>query len=151
MTVLSPLFAVHPHVLVHRLFASTRVVGRNRVEGRPLFPKTRGAVRERVCDMGYLRVAYRMPDGRLGYRCAAEPEEEYLGKGGRHEDSIERQCLCNGLTAAVGLAQLRKNGLVELPVVTSGDDLTGIAGFLAGRLRYSAAEVIDYLLATAPA
>lgn len=110
-----------------------------------------GQVRERVCELGYLRVAYRKPDGSIGYRCAAEPVDQYLSKGGRAEDTIDRQCLCNGLTAAVGLAQSRKDGVVELPVVTSGDDLTGIAGFLAGRQRYTAADVIDYLLVDVPA
>ena len=110
-----------------------------------------GMVRERLCDLGYLRVAYRNPDDSIGYRCAAEPVDQYLSKGGKLEDTTDRQCLCNGLNAAVGLAQLREDGSVELPVVTSGDDLIGIAGFLAGRLHYSAAEVIDYLLEAVPA
>lgn len=39
------------------------------------------ATRERVCDLGYLRVAYRRADGRIGFRCAAEPVEQYLAKG----------------------------------------------------------------------
>ena len=32
--------------------------------------------RARVCDLGYLREAYRKDDGRLGYRCSAEPRRE---------------------------------------------------------------------------
>src|SRR5690606_1292803 len=36
------------------------------------------ARRERVCDLGYLRTAYRRPDGRLDYRCAAEPVDTFV-------------------------------------------------------------------------
>ena len=110
-----------------------------------------GQVRERICDLGYLRVALRRQDGGVDYRCAAEPVDQYLDKGGREEDTCDRQCLCNGLLAAVALAQPRKDGVLELPVVTSGDDLIGITGFLAGRRRYTAADVIDYLLEAEPA
>ena len=34
-------------------------------------------------------------------------------------------CLCNALVASVGMPQVRKGGLVELPLVTLGDDLDG--------------------------
>lgn len=103
--------------------------------------------RERICDIGALRVAYRMPDGGIGYRCAGEPETDYVKKGGAGEDTVGRQCLCNGLTAAIGQAQVdKRTGAVEPPIVTSGDDLARISEFLGGRSRYSAADVIDYLL-----
>ncbi|MFO1321733.1 MAG: nitronate monooxygenase [Burkholderiales bacterium] len=103
--------------------------------------------RERICDLGALRVAYRMPDGRIGYRCPGEPEDDYVKKGGAHEDTVGRQCLCNGLTAAIGQAQVNKrDGAIEPPLVTSGDDLAKISGFLGGRSRYSAADVVNYLL-----
>jgi hypothetical protein len=35
---------------------------------------------------------------------------------------------------------------VEPPLLTSGDDLVSIDGFLRGRTRYTAAEVLNYLL-----
>jgi NAD(P)H-dependent flavin oxidoreductase YrpB (nitropropane dioxygenase family) len=70
------------------------------------------AARGRVCDMGYLRAAYRREDGTIGFRCAAEPIASYLRKGGKLEDTEKRVCLCNGLIAAAGFAQIRKN-LVE--------------------------------------
>src|SRR5690606_13806540 len=38
------------------------------------------AARERVCDLGYLRNAYRREDGRIGYRCAAEPVDAFIEK-----------------------------------------------------------------------
>ena len=31
--------------------------------------------RKRVCDLGYLREPYAGPDGKIGYRCSAEPVE----------------------------------------------------------------------------
>jgi nitronate monooxygenase len=101
--------------------------------------------RERNCDLGYLRTAYRMESGRLGYRCAAEPVEDYVKKGGDIADTVGRRCLCNGLTADIGQAQERDWG-VEPPLVTSGDDLVSLTSFARGRARYSASDVIDYLL-----
>ena len=104
------------------------------------------AERERLCDLGYLRVAYKRQDGRIGFRCAAEPVQDYVRKGGAIEDTVGRQCLCNALTANIGQPQLRVLGEVEPPLVTSGDDLTTIAGFLRGRTSYTAGDVIDHLL-----
>jgi NAD(P)H-dependent flavin oxidoreductase YrpB (nitropropane dioxygenase family) len=100
--------------------------------------------RERVCDLGYLRTAYRTPAGKLGYRCAAEPVDQYVAKGGDIADTIGRRCLCNGLTANIGQAQRRGEG-EELPLLTSGDDLVSLGTFAKGRTHYSAADVINYL------
>ena len=100
--------------------------------------------RVRNCDLGYLRMAYRTPAGKLGYRCAAEPIAQYVAKGGDVADTVGRRCLCNGLTANIGQPQHRDEG-DELPLLTSGDDLASLGTFAHGRVRYSAAEVIDYL------
>jgi NAD(P)H-dependent flavin oxidoreductase YrpB (nitropropane dioxygenase family) len=108
-------------------------------------------VRERKCDLGYLRNAFRREDGRVDYRCAAEPVEDYVRKGGSEADTVGRRCLCNALTANIGQAQTRPGARDEPTLVTSGDDLTTIAGFLRGRSSYSAADVIDYLLHPAEA
>jgi len=102
--------------------------------------------RERNCDLGGLRVAYRTPEGKIGYRCPGEPVDTYLRKGGRVEDTEGRRCLCNALTAAIGLAQVRPDGALEPPLVTSGDDLMHLGRFLQGRTRYSARDVITWLL-----
>ena len=103
--------------------------------------------RERLCDMGYLRVAYRTPEGRVDYRCPAEPVGAFVDKGGDIGDTVGRRCLCNALMANVGLPQLRKDGSLEPHLLTSGDDLRTIATFLRGRSRYFADDVIDYLMA----
>jgi NAD(P)H-dependent flavin oxidoreductase YrpB (nitropropane dioxygenase family) len=102
--------------------------------------------RERVCDLGYLRTAYRMENGRVGYRCPAEPVDTYVAKGGALEDTVGRKCLCNALMADIGYGQVRDGGEVERPLLTSGDDLESILRFTQGRTEYAASDVIDYLL-----
>jgi nitronate monooxygenase len=102
--------------------------------------------RTRICDLGYLRQSYRKDDGTVGYRCAGEPVEDYLKKGGRVEDTVGRKCVCNGLLAAIGLAQVRK-GVAEPPLLTAGEDVAEVARFLEpGRQTYTAADVLDRLL-----
>ena len=101
--------------------------------------------RERVCDLGYLRTPYRLETGKLGYRCPAEPVDAYVAKGGDVADTVGRRCLCNGLTANIGYPQSRAGGL-ELPLLTSGDDLVAPDTLLTGGGPYSAADVIEHLL-----
>ncbi|MEJ2345995.1 MAG: nitronate monooxygenase [Gammaproteobacteria bacterium] len=102
--------------------------------------------RKRVCDLGYLRQAYRGDDGRIRYRCAAEPVETYVKKGGAREDTVGRKCLCNALMADIGRPQSRNGGGPERPILTSGDDLLNMGRFLNGRASYTADDVLDYLL-----
>lgn len=103
--------------------------------------------RTRVCDLGYLRSAYRKDDGTLGYRCASEPEADFVKKGGEESETVGRKCVCNGLLATIGLAQKRKDGSVELPLITCGNDVVNLWKYLVpGETSYSAAQVIDYLL-----
>jgi nitronate monooxygenase len=103
--------------------------------------------RKRVCDLGYLRDPYSTEEGKIGYRCSAEPVANYLAKGGKIEDTVGRKCLCNALMANIGHAQTRKDDVEEPPLVTVGDDLNTIATFLApGRESYSAADVVKSLL-----
>lgn len=105
--------------------------------------------RQRRCDLGYLRIAFRRADGRIGYRCPAEPQEDYVAKGGTLEDTDGRRCLCNALFANIGQAQLREDG-PERPILTSGNDLAHIDRFLRGRADYRATDVIDYLTSSPP-
>jgi len=102
--------------------------------------------RPRVCDLGYLREAYRTADGRVGFRCPAEPVAAYVSKGGERQETEHRKCICNALLSAIGEPQVRGN-YVEPPVVTAGDDLAGIGRFLApGAHSYAAADVVSHLL-----
>ena len=103
------------------------------------------AQRPRVCDMGYLREAYLKADGTVGHRCAGEPVESYIAKGGRREDTIDRVCLCNALMSAAGFGQVRGRTFHEPPIVTSGDCVNDISRLLGDRSDYSAADVISYL------
>jgi len=103
--------------------------------------------RERICDLGYLRQCYREVDGTVGYRCPGEPLDDYLRKGGNQSDTVGRKCVCNGLVAAVEYGQIRRNGELEPPLVTAGDDSAQIHRFLKpGRASYSADDVLDTLL-----
>ena len=101
--------------------------------------------RTRACDLGYLRTAYRRPDSRIGYRCPAEPVDDWVSKGGDITATEGRKCLCNGLLANVTLGQQRPEGR-EKALVTAGNTMAGMQTFLRGRTSYSANDVIDYLL-----
>lgn len=106
----------------------------------------RYAARERVCDLGYLRQPYRKADGTLGYRCPAEPVDDYARKGGVAAQAEGRMCLCNGLAATVGLGQVRSDGSREASLVTAGTEISDLQRFVApGAERYSAADVVRYL------
>ncbi|MCC6695893.1 MAG: nitronate monooxygenase [Candidatus Hydrogenedentes bacterium] len=105
------------------------------------------AERPRICDLGFLRQAYKKENGSVGFRCPAEPVDQYLKKGGKEEDTSGRKCLCNALSAAVGCPQTQKTGNTELPIITAGDDLKDLGRFLRpGCLSYSAEDVLNYLL-----
>jgi NAD(P)H-dependent flavin oxidoreductase YrpB (nitropropane dioxygenase family) len=107
--------------------------------------------RPRVCDNGYLREPVVTPTGRLAYRCPAEPVAAYLAKGGDLTDTEARRCLCNGLLATAGYPQVQKDGTVEPPIVTSGDDLAHLADLLpSGGDDYGALDVVRYLTGAAP-
>ena len=104
------------------------------------------AARPRICNLGFLREAYRTAEGEIGYRCAAEPPSLYLSKGGHPEDVVGRKCICNGLLANVGFPQVLNGNRVELGIVTAGDDLSTVAQFLPpGQSQYSALDVIAEL------
>lgn len=104
-------------------------------------------LRPRICDLGYLRKVYKRPDGNLGFRCASEDVNSYVKKGGNEKDTIGRKCICNGLVAAIGLPQIRKNGFREIPIITAGDALNSITRFVPeGKYSYSAEDVLRIIL-----
>ncbi len=111
-----------------------------------LSEEARYFARQRICDLGYLRQPFRKPDGSTGYRCAGEPVDDYVRKGGLLEETVGRKCICNGLAATAGLEQQRSTGAEE-PIVTAGDDATYLARFLPPDCdSYGAADVIRWLL-----
>jgi NAD(P)H-dependent flavin oxidoreductase YrpB (nitropropane dioxygenase family) len=109
------------------------------------------ADRPRLCDLGYLRVPYERKAGGVGYRCPGEPVQAYVRKGGAAQDTVGRKCLCNSLTANVGLGQTRRGGYAEAPLVTLGADLDGARQLLK---RYpggwTAREAVVWLLGAVP-
>lgn len=96
--------------------------------------------RQRVCNLGYLRTAYEKADGTIGYRCAAEPVEQYVKKGGKEENTRGRKCLCNALMSAAGYPLTNKSGELEKPLITMGDDFQSVISRPYG---YTAADVIN--------
>ncbi|MGZ5452281.1 MAG: nitronate monooxygenase [Thermoanaerobaculia bacterium] len=102
--------------------------------------------RKRICDLGYLRQAYRKADGLVGFRCPGEPADAYIAKGGVEADTIGRKCLCNALIANIGHPQQRDRG-PELPLLTAGDDLHEISRFFRnGDASYSARDVVAHIV-----
>ncbi len=107
--------------------------------------------RPRVCDLGYLREAYRTPDGAIDFRCSGEPVNVFQSKGGDIAETEGRKCICNALIATMGHPQTRAGGrLVEAGIVTSGDDLGQLTRFMPeGGTEYRASDVIRILLSGA--
>ena len=106
--------------------------------------------RPRICDLGYLREAYRTADGSLGFRCPSEPVSVYVSKGGLEAETAGRKCVCNALIANIGHAQVRAGKHVEPGIITLGEELDGIHRFVArGASDYSAADVIAVMTAGA--
>ncbi len=98
----------------------------------------------RVCDLGYLRRPYRTDAGAIAYRCPGELGG-FVKKGGTVAETVGKQCLCNGLMASVGLAQIR-DGILEAPLLTMGEDLSFLPHVLKdGSPVYHAGDLIDYL------
>ncbi len=107
-----------------------------------------GPRRTRSCDLGFLRHAYRKADGTPGYRCPAEPVDDFIHKNGALEETQGRECVCNGLVATIGLAQVESENGPSQPLVTAGNEVRDIVRFLPpGQNSYTAADVVRLLLA----
>ena len=100
------------------------------------------AARQRVCNQGALVTLYVTPNGSLGYRCAAEPVDRFVAKGGAAADTAGRGCICNALAVTAGIGDPG-----EPPVVTLGDDVSFLKKLMATPdSSYSAEAAIKYLL-----
>ncbi|HEY3439949.1 MAG TPA: nitronate monooxygenase [Paludibaculum sp.] len=103
--------------------------------------------RHRICDLGYLREAFRAPDGSIDFRCGSEPISLFVSKGGAIEETVGRKCVCNALMATTGHPQIRAGKHLEAGIITSGDDLTELTRFIpAGGAPYHAADVVAALM-----
>jgi nitronate monooxygenase len=109
------------------------------------------ARRERICDLGYLRRPYVSENGTVGYRCPAEPVDDLIRKRGCPSEADGRKCVCNGLIATVGLAQLRPGAGEEPALITAGNDVDRLEVFArADGTEYTAADVVRVLLGDDP-
>jgi NAD(P)H-dependent flavin oxidoreductase YrpB (nitropropane dioxygenase family) len=105
------------------------------------------SARPRLCDLGYLRSSHIDDTGKVTYRCAAEPDDAFLRKGGDEAELTGRMCLCNGLTAAVGLGQERADGYKEAPLLTLGATTGDVDAMLKDFPNgWSAKDIIDRLM-----
>jgi hypothetical protein len=100
-----------------------------------------------LCDLGYLRTPYERNPGQVGYRCASEPVDIYVRKGGDIDATVGRKCLCNGLMASIGLGQTRPDGYSEAGLSTLGSDLSGAAIMLERHPEgWTATQAVDFLM-----
>lgn len=103
--------------------------------------------RRRVCDLGLLREYYVRENGTIGFRCAAEPVEAYVAKGGDINNTHGRKCICNALLSAAGKPQIQADGTYEPEIITIGDDVVNIGLFCAeGNTDFTAKHVIKTIL-----
>lgn len=103
--------------------------------------------RKRVCDLGFLRQAYKNKKGGISFRCSAEPVDQFVVKGGDSTATEGRRCLCNSLLSSIGLGQVLAEDKTEPPIITAGDQVKNIAAFLKPWERtYTAKQVVDALL-----
>jgi len=96
----------------------------------------------RKCPHGALVDLVLGPNGIIVRRCASEPIDQFIRKGGMIEDTEGRGCICRGLVGTSGLGNPD-----EIPVVTLGKDL----GFLKRLMNrpddsYTAKDAINFLL-----
>ncbi len=109
------------------------------------------SARPRICDLGYLREAYRADDGSVAFRCASEPVNVYVSKGGDAADTKGRVCICNALVSTAGFPQVRAGKYTEPGIVTMGDDAASVERFVEkGASDYSAADALETLTANVP-
>lgn len=101
--------------------------------------------RMRICDLGYLRHAYKTAEGTVGQRCPAEPVADYVKKGGTVEETVGRKCLCNALMADVGMAQKQSDQTFEKPLLTAGDDLNNLMKVLSVSKTGTSFKAVDVL------
>lgn len=103
--------------------------------------------RKRICNFGHLVEAYKKDDGSgIGFRCPAEPIEDYERKGGDRNRAVNAVCLCNALGSAAGYGLPTERG-IEPMIVTLGKDTSFFEHMeLEADGMYSAAVAVRYLL-----
>lgn len=98
------------------------------------------SARKRQCLYGYLAQAFRTQDGTIDFRCPAEPELAYVGKGGKIEDTAGKACLCSALLSAVGCGRS-----LEPYIITAGKNYDFMQMMVMDENgTYTAEDVIRY-------
>lgn len=98
--------------------------------------------RVRKCDQCALVCLCENPNGTIGYRCPGEPEDQFVRKGGKIEETVGKGCICNGLITTAGLGDGS-----EPAVVTLGDDVSFLKHLMdEAQSSYGARDAVSYLL-----
>jgi len=98
--------------------------------------------RDRICNQGALVSLYEREDGGIGYRCPAEPIDQFSRKGGDKTETFGRGCLCNGLGVTGNVGNYK-----EPAIVTLGDDISFLQFLMKdANSSYAALEATKYLL-----
>jgi hypothetical protein len=87
-----------------------------------------------------LSVPHRLSDGKIVYRCPAEPLVYYTHKGGEETNTQGARCLCNGLIATTGYGDPG-----ESAIVTLGSDLGFLAHLTKIESTYTVTQAMEYL------
>jgi NAD(P)H-dependent flavin oxidoreductase YrpB (nitropropane dioxygenase family) len=97
--------------------------------------------RQRMCNHHGLSVPHQLPDGKIVYRCPAEPIGDYTHKGGIELDTLGARCLCNGLIATTGHGDPG-----ESAIVTLGSDLSFLNHLTkTENSTYTVTQTMEYL------
>ncbi len=89
-------------------------------------------------------VSINVIDFPTGYAANAQ---DYIAKGGEAANVDGRMCLCNGLLAAAGMAQSRRDAGTEAPILTLGDEVGEVLRALSpGARPYHACDVVSYIV-----
>lgn len=99
--------------------------------------------RKRLCNLGYLREAYKVGDNEVRFLCKAGSLGALKSVGLKEEEGVGRKCLCNALFSTVGYPLKMGDGNYEPAIVTLGDELDFLKPM--GSKNYSVKDYLDYI------
>lgn len=102
--------------------------------------------RVRNCLHRVLAATVRGPGGRIFYRCASGPVEQFIRMGGIIPDTEDRKCICEGLLITAGLG-FDFDDCNEPPIITTGKRVEFVKDLMSHENdSYTAKQAIRYLL-----
>lgn len=108
--------------------------------------------RTRNCSQKCLVTPVRLGDGKIDYRCPAEPIHHFVLKGGKVEQTEGSKCICNGLVALASTPSVPDSPVISLgcdepPIVTMGDHVEFLRDLMKDEDdSYTASAALNYLI-----